>query len=63
MIKHRNHYSSVYAHLQHFAEGIRPGAKVSQGDVVGAVGQTGWATGPHLHYEMKVGTEHIDPMW
>ena len=34
VIKHRNHYSSVYAHLQHFAEGIRPGAKVSQGDVV-----------------------------
>ncbi|MFO1199801.1 MAG: peptidoglycan DD-metalloendopeptidase family protein [Burkholderiaceae bacterium] len=62
VIRHRNHYSSVYAHLQHFADGIRPGAKVSQGDVVGAVGQTGWATGPHLHYEMKVGAEHIDPM-
>ena len=49
-------------HLSRFAAGMRKGTKVSQGDVIGYVGATGWATGPHLHYEFRVNNEARDPM-
>jgi len=60
-LQHHGPYSTLYAHLSGFAPSIRPGARVAQGEVIGYVGQTGWATGPHLHYEFRVGSEHRDP--
>jgi murein DD-endopeptidase MepM/ murein hydrolase activator NlpD len=62
MLKHDGTYSTVYAHLSRFAEGVREGARVRQGDTIGYVGQTGWATGPHLHYELRIGGEPRDPL-
>lgn len=61
-IKHWNNYSTTYAHMSRFAKGIRKGSKISQGDVIGYVGTTGWSTGPHLHYEFRVNNEPRDPM-
>jgi murein DD-endopeptidase MepM/ murein hydrolase activator NlpD len=61
-IKHWNNYSTVYAHMSRFAGGLRRGEKVSQGEVIGYVGMTGWATGPHLHYEFRVNNQPRDPM-
>lgn len=60
-IKHHANYSTAYAHLSNFAAGLRNGSKVSQGDVIGYVGSTGWATGPHLHYEFRVNNTAVDP--
>jgi murein DD-endopeptidase MepM/ murein hydrolase activator NlpD len=60
-IKHWANYSTAYAHMSRFAPGIRRGAKVSQGQVIGYVGSTGWSTGAHLHYEFRVGGEARDP--
>jgi murein DD-endopeptidase MepM/ murein hydrolase activator NlpD len=62
MLKHDGRYSTVYAHLSRFAPETRQGAHVHQGDTIGFVGQTGWATGPHLHYELRVDGEPRDPM-
>jgi murein DD-endopeptidase MepM/ murein hydrolase activator NlpD len=62
IIDHRGDYSSLYAHLNGFAEGLRRGARVRQGDTIGTVGSTGWATGPHLHYEIMIRGEQVDPM-
>jgi murein DD-endopeptidase MepM/ murein hydrolase activator NlpD len=53
-LAHANGISTRYGHLRGFARGIRPGARVSQGQVIGFVGATGLATGPHLHYEFRV---------
>ncbi|GGI21149.1 hypothetical protein GCM10008066_27620 [Oxalicibacterium faecigallinarum] len=61
-IKHWNNYSTLYAHMNGFAKGLRKGMKVSQGQLIGYVGSTGWATGPHLHYEFRVNNEARDPM-
>jgi murein DD-endopeptidase MepM/ murein hydrolase activator NlpD len=52
ILKHKDGYSSYYAHLSGFAD-IRPGLRVRKGQLIGFVGQTGWATGPHLHYEVR----------
>lgn len=60
-IKHNERYSTLYAHLQGFAQGIQKGKSVNLGDVIGYVGTTGWATGPHLHYEFKVNGRHVNP--
>ena len=62
IVEHRNGMSTLYAHLHSFGEGLRPGQRVSQGDTVGTVGMTGWATGPHLHFEFLVNGVHVDPM-
>lgn len=62
VIKHWNNYSTAYGHMSAFAAGLRKGSKVSQGDVIGYVGSTGWATGPHLHYEFRVNNQPKDPM-
>ncbi len=59
-IKHRNNHTTVYAHLSRI--GVQKGQSVSQGQVLGAVGATGWATGPHLHFEFRVNGQHEDPM-
>ncbi|HEY0847357.1 MAG TPA: peptidoglycan DD-metalloendopeptidase family protein [Noviherbaspirillum sp.] len=62
VIKHWNNYTTAYAHMSRFAPGMRKGTKVSQGEVIGYVGSTGWSTGPHLHYEFRVNNQPRDPM-
>jgi murein DD-endopeptidase MepM/ murein hydrolase activator NlpD len=62
MLQHGGAYSTVYAHLSRFAPGMKPGARVSQSDTVGYVGMTGWATGPHLHYEFRVDNVQKNPL-
>jgi murein DD-endopeptidase MepM/ murein hydrolase activator NlpD len=59
-IKHASDKSTLYAHLSRMD--VKVGQKVTQGEHIGAVGATGWATGPHLHFELKVKDEHVDPM-
>ncbi|MUI12679.1 peptidoglycan DD-metalloendopeptidase family protein [Massilia dura] len=61
VLKHWNNYSTAYAHMSRFASGLKKGQKVSQGDLIGYVGSTGWSTGAHLHYEFRVGGESKDP--
>lgn len=60
-IRHANGYVSRYGHLRNIARSIRPGAKVVMGTTVGFVGMTGWATGPHLHFEIRVNGRPRDP--
>jgi murein DD-endopeptidase MepM/ murein hydrolase activator NlpD len=60
-IKHNEKYTTLYAHLSQFAVGLNRGKTVQMGEVIGYVGSTGWATGPHLHYEFKVNGRHINP--
>ncbi len=61
-LRHSNGYESNYLHLSRFAKGIRKGARVSQGQVVGYVGSTGWSTGPHLDYRVKKNGQWINPL-
>ncbi len=61
-VRHSNGVSTLYAHLSTFAQGVRAGTRVSQGQTLAFVGATGWATGPHLHYEFKIANVHQDPM-
>jgi murein DD-endopeptidase MepM/ murein hydrolase activator NlpD len=61
-IKHWGNYSTLYGHMSRFFPGIHKGEKVSQGQVIGYVGQTGWATGPHLHYEFRINNQPRDPL-
>jgi murein DD-endopeptidase MepM/ murein hydrolase activator NlpD len=62
VLKHKNGFSTVYGHLSAFAKGLRKGLKVAQSDIIGYVGMSGLATGPHLHYEFLVGKVHKDPL-
>lgn len=61
VIQHGQQYTTKYLHLSAFARGIKPGASVEQGQTIGYVGATGWATAPHLHYEFLVGGVHRNP--
>lgn len=61
-IKHGGAITTLYGHLSAIASNVRSGARVRQGEVVGYVGATGWATGPHLHYEFKISGMHQNPM-
>jgi len=61
-LRHGGGITTLYGHLSGFAAGVRTGARVRQGDPVAFVGATGWATGPHLHYEFKIAGVHQDPM-
>jgi murein DD-endopeptidase MepM/ murein hydrolase activator NlpD len=61
-IRHDHRHSTLYAHLQKFGGGMVKGARVSQGDVIGYVGMTGWATGPHLHFEVKIAGRNVNPL-
>ena len=60
-IQHGEQFVTKYLHLSKFARGIKSGAKVKQGQVIGYVGATGWVTGPHLHYEFLVNGVHKNP--
>ena len=62
IVRHDSRISTFYAHLKALGRGIRSGARVAQGDTVGLVGQTGWATGPHLHYEFRVAGAARNPL-
>jgi murein DD-endopeptidase MepM/ murein hydrolase activator NlpD len=62
VLRHQGKYTTWYAHLSGFAAGVRKGARIQQGDVVGYVGQTGWATGPHLHYEFRINDVQQNPL-
>jgi murein DD-endopeptidase MepM/ murein hydrolase activator NlpD len=59
IVRHANNHSTVYAHLSRIQ--VRKGQSVTQGQVVGAVGSTGWSTGPHLHFEFRVNGVYTDP--
>ncbi len=61
-IRHANGYKTAYAHMLRFGKGIRKGAKVRQGQIIGYVGSTGLSSGPHLHYEILVNNRHVNPM-
>ena len=60
VIKHNSTYQTVYAHMSKFAQGIRNGIRVKQGQIIGYVGSTGKSTGPHLHYEVIVNGKRIN---
>ncbi len=62
ILRHQSQYQTVYGHLSGFAAGIRKGTRVAQGDVIGYVGATGLATGPHLHYEFRVDGVYRNPL-
>lgn len=62
VIKHRNGYQTYYGHLSRIKNNLRLGSQVKQSDVVGYVGSTGLASGPHLHYEIRQGGSHINPL-
>jgi murein DD-endopeptidase MepM/ murein hydrolase activator NlpD len=61
MLSHGSNVSTLYGHMSRFAKNIHLGSPVRQGDVIGYVGMTGLATGPHLHYEYLVNGVHKDP--
>jgi len=61
LLRHHGQYSTVYAHLSRFPAGLHRGQRVAQNDTIGFVGQTGWATGPHLHYEFQVAGQPRNP--
>ncbi len=61
VINHGEQFVTKYLHLSRFARGVRTGARVTQGQTIGYVGATGWATGPHLHYEFLVNGVHKNP--
>ena len=60
VVQHNARQSTVYAHLSKIA--VRKGQTIKQGDNLGAVGATGWATGPHLHFEFRINGRHVDPL-
>lgn len=62
ILKHANGVSTVYGHLSRFAPELRRGSKITQGQMIGFVGMSGVATGPHLHYEFLINGKHQDPM-
>ncbi len=62
MVNHQGSYTTVYGHLSRFTKGLRSGQHVMQGEVIGYVGMTGLATGPHLHYEFRVNGQQRDPL-
>lgn len=62
ILRHGGIYTTLYAHLSNLGKGIRTGKAVQQGQVIGYVGHSGWATGDHLHYEFRVNGEHKNPL-
>lgn len=62
VIQHGKKFASLYAHMKGYKKGLRTGAKVEQGDVIGYVGSSGWATGPHVHYEIRRNGRPVNPL-
>lgn len=62
VLQHGQQYKTLYGHMSRFAKGLHRGASVKQGQLIGYVGMTGLATGPHLHYEFQVNGRHVDPL-
>jgi murein DD-endopeptidase MepM/ murein hydrolase activator NlpD len=62
VVRHAGGFSTLYGHLSGFAQGIRNGVKIAQADIIGYVGMTGLATGPHVHYEFLINGVHVDPL-
>jgi murein DD-endopeptidase MepM/ murein hydrolase activator NlpD len=62
IVRHARGYTTYYAHLSAFASGLRIGAQIRQGQSLGAVGQTGVATGPHLHFEVRLNNQPTNPL-
>ena len=62
VLKHAGSYTTLYAHMNSFVKGLRKGSRVKQGQVIGYVGSSGLATGPHLHYEFRVNGVHRNPL-
>jgi murein DD-endopeptidase MepM/ murein hydrolase activator NlpD len=62
IIQHGSKYSTLYAHLSKYRGGLKKGSRVKQGQEIGYVGSSGLATGPHLHYELRVNGVHRDPL-
>ncbi len=62
VIRHGGRYTTLYGHLNGYARGVRSGKKVNQGQIIGYVGSSGLATGPHLHYEFRVNGVHRNPL-
>lgn len=62
IIKHRGKISTLYGHQSRLAEGITAGTRVTQGQLIGYVGSTGWSTGAHLHYEFRINDKPVDPL-
>lgn len=61
-LNHANGYQTAYAHMNRIADGMSPGTRVRQGQIIGYVGSTGYSTGPHLHYEIKINGRTVDPL-
>ena len=61
-IRHANGYKTAYGHMSRFASGVSEGVKVRQGQIIGYVGSTGLASGPHVHFEVLVNSSYVDPM-
>jgi murein DD-endopeptidase MepM/ murein hydrolase activator NlpD len=62
MLRHANGFETAYGHLSRIADITQPGASVRQGQVIGYVGHTGFATGPHLHFEIRINGNFVDPL-
>ncbi|MDT8311621.1 MAG: peptidoglycan DD-metalloendopeptidase family protein [Methylophaga sp.] len=62
ILSHGGRYTTLFAHMSRYKSGIKPGQRVSQGDVIGYIGSSGLATGPHLHYEFRVNGVHKNPL-
>lgn len=60
-ISHANNYSTVYAHQSRFERGLKKGTTINKGQIIGYVGSTGVSTGNHLHYELRVNNQPVDP--
>jgi len=61
-VRHANGYITQYAHLHRFAKKLKVGKKIKQGAIIGYVGATGRTTGPHLHFAMRKGKKHLNPL-
>lgn len=62
ILRHQRGYTTLYGHLSAFAAGLRKGSRITQGEVIGYVGASGWATGPHLHYEFRSNGIYENPL-
>ena len=62
ILHHQGSYTTLYGHLSAFAAGLKKGSRIAQGDIIGYVGSSGWATGPHLHYEFRSNGIYQNPL-